>query len=190
MSPEAPPGAPGQGADEQSTLSLVASLVREVPDFPQPGVTFKDITPVLADAPAFAATVAWLAWAFDEPVDTIVAIEARGFILGAPVAYARRAGLVPVRKLGKLPAATVTEGYTLEYGEATLEMHVDALAPGDRVLVVDDVVATGGTVAATANLVARAGATLVGVVAVLEVPGLGGRERLAGLDVRVMLAAP
>lgn len=176
----------GTAAD---TEALVGSLVREVPDFPRPGVVFKDITPLLADARAFAAAVAWLAGAFPGPVDKVVAIEARGFILGAPVAHVLRAGVVPVRKVGKLPAATVTEGYTLEYGEATLEMHVDALAPGDRVLVVDDVVATGGTARATVELASRAGASVVGLAALLEVPGLGGRERLAGTDVRVMLPA-
>lgn len=186
MSPEA--GGPPAG-DERATAALVASLVREVPDFPQPGVVFKDITPVLADARAFAAAVAWLAGAFDGPVDKVVAIEARGFILGAPVAHVLRAGLVPVRKVGKLPAETVAQGYTLEYGEATLEMHVDALTPGDRALVVDDVVATGGTALATVELVRRSGASVLGLAALLEVGGLGGRERLAGTDVKVMLPA-
>ncbi|MHB8329072.1 MAG: adenine phosphoribosyltransferase [Acidimicrobiales bacterium] len=181
MSPEAT-------ADSTGTPRLVADLVRDVADFPRPGVVFKDITPVLADARAFAASVSWMAGAFDGAVDKVVAVEARGFILGGPVAYALGAGLVPVRKVGKLPAATVAEGYTLEYGESTLEMHVDALAPGDRVLVVDDVIATGGTALATIALIRRAGATLVGVVALLELGALGGRARLAGHDVRVMLA--
>ncbi len=142
---------------------------------------------MLADAHAFALSVDWLARAFDGPVDKVVAIEARGFILGAPVAHVLGAGLVPVRKSGKLPSATVTQGYTLEYGEAALEMHVDALEAGARVLVVDDVVATGGTAVATVELVRRAGATVIGVGALLEVPGLGGRGRLAGIDVRVMV---
>ncbi len=168
----------------------MASLVRDVPDFPQAGVVFKDITPVLADARAFAAAVGWLAGAFAGPVDKVVAIEARGFILGAPVAHVLGAGLVPVRKVGKLPAATVAQGYTLEYGEAVLEIHVDALAPGDRALVVDDVVATGGTALATVELVRRAGAVVVGLTALLEVPGLGGRERLAGTALRILLPAP
>lgn len=179
----------GPAPDERATAALVSSLVRDVPDFPQVGVVFKDITPVLADARAFAAATAWLAGALAGPIDKVVAIEARGFILGAPVAYVLRAGLVPVRKVGKLPAATVTQGYTLEYGEATLEMHVDALTPRDRVLVVDDVVATGGTAQATVELCRRAGAEVAGLAALLEVPGLGGRARLAGTEVRVMLPA-
>lgn len=167
----------------------MGSLVRLVPDFPHGGVVFLDITPVLADARAFAAAVSWLARSFAGPVDKVVAIEARGFILGAPVAHVLGAGLVPVRKVGKLPSAKVAQGYTLEYGEAVLEMHVDGLARGDRALVVDDVVATGGTAQATIELVHRAGATVVGLAALLEVPGLGGRDRLAGTDVKVMVPA-
>ena len=168
-------------------VELVAARVRSIPDFPQPGVVFKDITPVLADAEAFAAAVSWLAESFAEPVDKVVAIEARGFILGAPVAYARMAGLVPVRKVGKLPAKKVSTSYTLEYGEAALEMHVDAVGPGERVLVVDDVIATGGTAEATVGMVERSGAAVVGIAALLEVPGLGGLDRLATHRVRVML---
>jgi len=170
-------------------MARVGALVRRVPDFPQPGVIFLDITPVLADARAFADAVAWLAAAFAGPVDKVVAIEARGFILGAPVAHVLGAGLVPVRKMGKLPSATVAQGYTLEYGEAMLEMHVDALDHGDRVLVVDDVIATGGTALATVELVRRAGASVLGIAALLEVPGLGGMERLADIDVQVMVPA-
>lgn len=171
------------------TIELVASLVRDVPDFPRPGVAFKDITPVLADARAFAAAVAWMAAVAEGPIDVVVAIEARGFILGAPVAYELEAGLVPVRKVGKLPAATVTQDYTLEYGEDSLEMHVDALSPGSRVLVVDDIIATGGTAAATVELVRRAGGDVRAVAALLEIGGLGGRSRLAGVDLQVMLPA-
>lgn len=197
MSPEhsASPGparrhvSPQLLTETRSTAALVASLVRDVPDFPSAGVVFKDITPVLGDAAAFAAAVGWLAGAAPGPVDKVVAIEARGFILGAPVAYELGAGLVPVRKVGKLPADTVTQGYTLEYGEAVLEMHVDALAAGDRVLVVDDVVATGGTALATAQLVRRAGAEVVGMTALLEVAGLGGRARLGDYDLRILLPA-
>ncbi|HAM01414.1 MAG TPA: adenine phosphoribosyltransferase [Acidimicrobiaceae bacterium] len=179
MSPEVTPAA--------DPARLVASLVRDVPDFPQPGVVFKDITPVLGDPEGFAAAVRWLAGVFAGPVDKIVAIEARGFILGAPVAYERRAGLVPVRKVGKLPASKVTVGYTLEYGEAALEMHTDALRRGDRVVIIDDVVATGGTVLATVELVRRSGAEVVGIAALLEVAGLGGRDKLADLDVRILV---
>lgn len=168
-------------------VALVASRVRDIPGFPSEGVVFKDITPVLGDPAAFAAAVDWLARAFPGPVDQVAAIEARGFILGAPVAHVLHAGLVPVRKVGKLPSRTVTASYTLEYGEATLEMHVDAVRAGDRVLVVDDVIATGGTALATVGLVERSGASVVGVAALLEVAGLGGRQRLAGYDVRLML---
>ena len=139
---------PGRRPDT-STTTLVrragASAVRDVEGFPQPGVTFKDITPVLADAAAFAEAVNWLAAPFAGRADKVAAIEARGFILGAPVAYALGTGLVPVRKVGKLPAATMAQSYVLEYGEAVLEMHTDAVEPGDRVLIVDDVIATGGT---------------------------------------------
>jgi adenine phosphoribosyltransferase len=166
----------------------VGALVRDVVGFPQPDVTFKDITPVLADAAAFADTVAWLGAPFSGAVDTVAAIEARGFILGAPVAYALRTGLIPVRKLGKLPAETMAEAYMLEYGEATLEMHIDAVSAGDRVLIVDDVIATGGTLRATAGILRRAGAEVVGVAALLELVALGGRERLDGLDLHVLLS--
>jgi len=177
------------GAGSSGVLQLrVESLVRDVVDFPQPGVTFKDITPVLADAEAFTAAVAWLGAPFADHVDLVAAIEARGFILGAPVAYALGIGLVPVRKLGKLPAETVTEAYALEYGEATLEMHIDAVRPGQRVLIVDDVIATGGTALAAAGMLRRAGATVTGVAALLEIGALGGRERLSGLDLHVMLS--
>ncbi len=162
--------------------------MRDVVGFPQPDVTFKDITPVLADAAAFADTVAWLTAPFVGKVDKVAAIEARGFILGAPVAHALGTGLVPVRKVGKLPAATVAEAYMLEYGEATLEMHIDAVGPGDRVLIVDDVIATGGTLRATASVLRRAGAVVVGVAALLELVALGGREQLEGLDLHVMLS--
>src|ERR1700681_4658983 len=143
----------------------VGALVRDVVGFPQPDVTFKDITPVLADAGAFADAVAWLGAPFAGKTDKVAAVEARGFILGAPVAYALGTGLVPVRKVGKLPAPTVAEAYMLEYGEAVLEMHIDAIEPGDKVLIVDDVIATGGTLLATASVVRRAGAEVVGVAA-------------------------
>lgn len=158
------------------------SLVRDVPDFPVPGILFKDIVPVLADAAGLAAMcdeMTEAARAF-EP-DVVVAIEARGFILGAPLALGLGVGFVPVRKPGKLPFATRSVAYALEYGEAVLHMHVDALAAGARVLVVDDVLATGGTLAATAQLVTEAGATPVGAVVALEISGLGARDRLTDL---------
>jgi len=175
-------------AADDELRGRVGALVRDVVGFPQPDVTFKDITPVLADSAAFTDAVAWLGRPFAGGADIVAAIEARGFILGAPVAYSLGTGMVPVRKVGKLPAATMAEAYMLEYGEATLEMHIDAVAPGDRVLIVDDVIATGGTVLATVEILRRAGATVVGVAALLEIVALRGRDRLAGLDLHVLLS--
>ena len=156
-------------------------LVRDVPDFPQPGITFKDLTPLLADAEALRVTVDSFVAEFgaDRP-EKVLGIEARGFILAAPVAYSMGAGFVPVRKAGKLPWKVLVEGYELEYGTDRLEIHVDAVAPGDRVLVLDDVLATGGTAAAAIRLVEGLGASVVGVGFVLELAFLGGRDRLAG----------
>jgi len=164
------------------------SLVRDVPDYPRPGIVFKDITPLLGDHDAFSATVRELA-ALGGParVDKVVGIEARGFILAAPVALALSAGFVPVRKQGKLPWQTHAVSYSLEYGEATLEVHRDAFARGDRVLVVDDVLATGGTVEATAELVRRAGGKIVGVSVLMELAFLAGRQRLGDLHPRALL---
>lgn len=167
--------------------AVLLELIRDVPDYPQPGIVFKDITPLLGDGQAFAATVEALADGSHD-VTKVAGIEARGFILAAPVAYVLGAGFVPVRKQGKLPAETHAESYALEYGEATIEVHTDAFGPGDRVLIVDDVLATGGTAAATAELVRRAGATVVGVVVLLEIGFLAGRAKLPGLDVRSLLA--
>ncbi|MET7304498.1 adenine phosphoribosyltransferase [Embleya sp. NPDC005575] len=158
---------------------LLESRIRDVPDWPQPGVVFKDISPLLADPVAFAALVDALAERCRGRVDKVVGIEARGFILAAPVAYRAQAGFVPVRKAGKLPCATHAQSYELEYGSATLEVHQDAFEPGDRVLVIDDVLATGGTVEATIDLVKRAGAEVVGVEVLLELGFLNGRARLA-----------
>ncbi|MBB5077715.1 adenine phosphoribosyltransferase [Nonomuraea endophytica] len=160
-------------------------LIRDVQDYPQPGVLFKDITPLLGDPDGFAAMVDEIAGLFE--ADKIVGIEARGFILAAPVAYKARAGFVPVRKKGKLPAETLEESYDLEYGSATIEVHRDAFAPGDRVLIVDDVLATGGTAAATVELVRRAGADVVGVAVLMELAFLEGRARLPGVEVRALL---
>jgi adenine phosphoribosyltransferase len=165
---------------------LIAATIRDVPDYPQPGVLFKDITPLLADGPAFAAVVAALAAGSDD-VTKVAGIEARGFILAAPVAYMLGAGFVPVRKQGKLPAETYAESYQLEYGTATLEVHTDAFNPTDRVLVVDDVLATGGTAAATASLIRRAGATVTGIVVLLELGFLAGRGKLPDLPVRSLV---
>jgi adenine phosphoribosyltransferase len=168
----------------------LADHVREIPDYPQPGVLFRDVTPLLADAEAFAQSVRALAGSWTgEAVDAVVGIEARGFIFAAPVAHHLGVGFVPVRKEGKLPAATFTECYALEYGDACLQMHRDALVAGQRVLIVDDVLATGGTAEATAALVATAGASVAGVSVLIAVAGLGGEERLAaaGLGVTAVL---
>jgi len=165
---------------------LIASHIRDVPDYPQPGVLFKDITPLLAQPEAFTAVVDALAATFG-PVDKVAGIEARGFIFAAPVAYRNGAGFVPVRKQGKLPSDTFAQEYKLEYGTATLEVHQDAFEPGDRVLIVDDVLATGGTARATATLVERSGAEVAGIVVLMELSFLDGRSALSGLDVRALL---
>jgi len=155
--------------------------IRDIPDFPKPGIVFRDITPLLADPTAFRTTVDSLCdhWA-GRRVDKVLGIEARGFILAAPVAYRMSAGFVPVRKKGKLPGPVHSEGYDLEYGTDLLEIHGDALEPGEQVLVVDDVLATGGTSAAAARLVEKLSASVAGIAFVLELDFLGGRTRLGG----------
>ena len=173
------------GAGDELTR-LITTLIRDVPDYPQPGVVFKDITPLLADGKAFAAVVDALA-VTDGPVDKVAGIEARGFILAAPVAYRLGAGFVPIRKKGKLPGATFAQDYDLEYGTATIEVQTDAFVPGERVLVIDDVLATGGTARATADLVQRAGARVAGLAVLLELSFLNGRAKLAGLPVSALL---
>jgi adenine phosphoribosyltransferase len=177
------------GAEELS--ELIAARIRDIPDFPKPGVTFKDITPLLDDHGVFAAVVEALAATGRDSdgnvvVDKVVGMEARGFILGAPVALSLGVGFVPVRKPGKLPWKTRAVSYELEYGSETLEMHTDALAAGERVLVVDDVLATGGTARATAELVAQAGATLHGLAMLLELSFLPGREAIGDLPLTVL----
>ncbi len=174
--------------DQPSGLdSLVTGLIRDIPDYPRQGVVFKDITPLLADGEAFRQVIGALGAAHGG-VDKVAGIEARGFILAAPVATALGAGFVPIRKQGKLPAATYAQSYNLEYGSATLEVHQDAFQSGDRVLIVDDVLATGGTAAACAELVARCGATVTGIVVLLELGFLNGRSKLTGLPVRALIA--
>lgn len=160
--------------------ALLDELVRVVPDWPEPGVTFRDITPLLGDPRGLAGvvdTMAAQAAAFG-PVDAVVGIEARGFVLAPPIALRLGVGFVPVRKAGKLPSTSFSTSYELEYGSATLEMHVDALDPGARVLVVDDVLATGGTMLAAADLVAQAGGVVAGNLVLIEILALGGRARL------------
>ncbi len=161
-------------------------LVRDIPDFPKPGIVFKDVTPLFADAAAFDEATMLMAASFPLEVTQVVAIEARGFILGGPIARRLDAGLVPVRKPGKLPWATHAHTYELEYGTDTLEIHRDALAPGDRVLVVDDVLATGGTAEATCGLISEHFACeIVGVAILLELVALNGRARLESRGHRV-----
>ena len=165
------------------------SLIREIPDFPQPGVGFKDITPLLADPHALAFSVARLAdYARPLDVDCVIAAEARGFLLGPAVALALGAGFVLARKPGKLPYETVSAEYLLEYGAGQLELHTDAVAAGRRVLVHDDLLATGGTAATLCELVEQLGGDVVGCGFLVELSFLGGRERLAGRDVHALLA--
>lgn len=163
-------------------------LIRPVPDFPKPGILFRDITPLLADAAGFAAAVARMAEPWRAaPLDAVVAVEARGFLFAAPLAMELGLGLIPVRKPGKLPADTIAHEYELEYGRDRLEMHTGILKPGARVLVVDDVLATGGTAAACARLVEAAGGTVAGTAFLVEIAPLGGRERLAPHRVESLL---
>lgn len=168
--------------------ALMQRWVRSIPDWPEPGVTFRDLTPLFADGPAFAELVRHLSAAAADfgPVDAVVGIEARGFILGAPVAVRLDAGFIPIRKAGKLPGDVHAVSYALEYGEATMEMHTDALSPGHRIVLVDDVLATGGTLAASAELIARSGATVVGTVVALELPALNGRAKLGDLPLMAL----
>jgi adenine phosphoribosyltransferase len=173
-----------QTGDELS--QLITTLVRDIPDYPQRGVVFKDITPLLADGPAFSAVVDALAATYG-PVDKVAGIEARGFILAAPVACRLGAGFVPIRKKGKLPGVTFAQDYDLEYGTATIEVLTDAFSPEDRVLVIDDVLATGGTARATADLVHRTGAEVAGLAVLLELSFLKGRARLPDLPVSALL---
>lgn len=162
--------------------------IRSIPDFPQPGVTFRDLTPLLGDAYALRASIRELALPFrDARVDVVAGMEARGFIFGALVAWQLGAGFVPLRKPGKLPAEVEAVTYQLEYGTATLEVHRDALGSHRRVLLVDDVLATGGTAAASVDLVARLGAELVGCAFLVEIAALGGRARLPGQTIHAVL---
>ena len=181
-------------ADGTALAELIAGLTVDVPDYPEPGILFRDLTPVFADGAAFAAMVAGLAAVSDPRVaavtgrpdaaadpgfDVVVGVEARGFLLAAAVALATGVGVVPVRKAGKLPRERISAAYELEYGTATLELHADSVRPGKRVLVVDDVLATGGTLGAAISLVERLGGVVVAVSVVVELAALGGRERIA-----------
>jgi len=171
-----------------SSPADLRALIRDIPDFPKPGIIFKDITPLLLDPHAVDTAVEGIAeWAAPRAVDFVVAAEARGFILGAAIARELGAGFVPARKPGKLPHDTVSAEYILEYGVDALEMHADALAHGARVLVHDDLLATGGTARAVCDLVERAGAHVVGCAFIVELGFLAGRERLSGFDVHALV---
>lgn len=163
-------------------------LVRDIPDYPQPGVVFRDITPLLGHPEAFGQAINAMVELFaDVPVDRVIGVEARGFIIAAPVAYRIGAGFVPVRKPGKLPWAVAREEYNLEYGTDKLEIHRDALHPGERVLIVDDVLATGGTAGATARLVEDLGAVVAGFAFLIEISALEGRRRLGHNTIRSLI---
>jgi len=160
------------------------TYIRDIPDFPKPGIIFKDITPLLKDPQALNETVRLLAkTAHGLGITSVVGIESRGFIFGAAVAFKLGAGFIPIRKPGKLPAETVSESYELEYGTDTIEIHADALASGERVLLIDDLLATGGTMEAAVKLVEKSGARVVKVAFVIELLFLNGREKLSGYDV-------
>ncbi len=187
-----PADTPGQPGPDSELAALIVARIRDIAGYPRPGVLFKDITPLLANGAAFSAVVTGLAAGQrrrGEPggVDKVAGIEARGFILAAPVALALGAGFVPVRKQGKLPGPTYAQSYDLEYGNATIEVHQDAFAPGEQVLIVDDVLATGGTAAATAELVRKAGAEVTGIAVLLELSFLAGRDKLPDTLVRSLL---
>ena len=174
---------------ESSLASELRAAIRDVPDFPKPGIIFKDITPLLADAQLFRRATAAMADPFRaERISHVVAIESRGFLLGAPVAQHLGAGLVPVRKPGKLPAATRRMEYALEYGVDALEVHVDACPQDARVLVVDDVLATGGTASATCRLIESIGARVVGCSFLIELTFLGGRQAMGGTPFTALLS--
>jgi adenine phosphoribosyltransferase len=185
-------GRPGAGRHRGDSGPAVAALVAErvldVPDFPQDGVVFKDLSPVFADGEGFRGVIDVIVAHYgDDGFDVVAGIEARGFVIAAAVAYASGVGVVPVRKAGKLPRAVLSAEYQLEYGEAVLEVHADAFIAGQRVLVVDDVLATGGTAEATLGLVERAGGRVAGFSVLLELAFLEGRKRLAGRPVHALL---
>ncbi len=163
--------------DTPTASDLVAQYIRAVPDFPQPGILFRDITPLLAEPAAFARALDWFSERCAD-ADTIVGIESRGFILGAPIAQRLNLPFIPIRKAGKLPADTIARSYDLEYGSATIEIHTDALRPGQRVALVDDLLATGGTAEASVQLLLQTGAELAAVLFLIELAALNGRERL------------
>ena len=173
-----------------TTTKDLATRIRDVPDFPKPGILFKDITTLLKDGSSFKAAIDGLMERVGKrDIDVVVGMESRGFIFGAPIAYKLGVGFVPVRKLGKLPAEVVSVEYDLEYGSATLEMHRDAISPGAKVLVVDDLLATGGTVAGTIELVRQLKGEIVALAFLIELNALKGRDKLAGFDIVTLIQA-
>jgi adenine phosphoribosyltransferase len=177
-----------QGDSGPEMAALVAGSTLDVADFPQPGIVFKDLMPLFADGPVFRQVIdGIIAYHGAGSFDVVAGVEARGFVVAAAIAYATGTGVVPVRKAGKLPRPTFSVSYALEYGEATLEVHRDAFPPGQRVLVVDDVLATGGTAVAALDLVEQAGGTVAGFTVLLELGFLGGRDRLAPRGVHALL---
>jgi adenine phosphoribosyltransferase len=175
-------------SDISTTSAAWARLIRDVPDFPKPGVLFKDITTLIKDGPAFRQIIAGFHDRYrTEAIDHVVGVESRGFIFACPLAYELGSGFVPVRKPGRLPAQVIRTEYELEYGSNVLEIHQDAIDPGQRVLIVDDVLATGGSAAATAKLVEELGGVVVGIAVVVELSFLHGREKLGGYDLHALL---
>jgi adenine phosphoribosyltransferase len=178
---------PNRDCGEENVLDI-EPLIRAIPDFPIPGILFRDITPLLSDAGGFHAAIDLFAERYkDEKIRMVVAMEARGYIFGAPLAYRLGAGFVPVRKPGKLPGTKYVESYSLEYGTNSLEIHSDSIGKGERVLVVDDLLATGGTAAATARLLEKLGVELVGFAFLIELEALEGRKALEGFDVTTFI---
>lgn len=171
------------------TVTEITAAIRNVPDFPKPGIQFKDITPVLADARLFAGAIELLTEKFQPgSVDAVVGIDARGFIFAAAAALRLNAGFVPVRKKGKLPYQTIEQDYALEYGHSTVAIHTDAIKPGSKILLVDDLLATGGTSAAAATLVKKLGGEILEAAFLIELKFLNGREKLAGIPIRSLVA--
>lgn len=177
------------GALSPEREAWLKGSIRSLPDFPQPGVLFRDITPLLQNAETLRFTLETVAARYrDAGIQRVVGIESRGFIFGVPIAYLLGVGFAPVRKQGKLPAETMSIEYSLEYGSSALEIHKDALQPGERALIVDDLLATGGTAAATRQLVERLGGVVASLAFIIELTGLKGRERLPGADVFTLLS--
>jgi len=178
----------GRAAESIATVEELARAIRDVPDFPKPGILFKDITPVLADGRLFASSIERLTESFQPGgVDAVVGIDARGFIFAAAAALQLQCGFVPVRKKGKLPYKAYEESYDLEYGSNTIAVHTDAVRPGSRVVLIDDLLATGGTAAAAANLLRRLGANILEITFLIELGFLKGREKLRGFPVRSLV---